>query len=101
MLWIKLLTGLQARQDGTIQIGFQERTYAVAASLSDIRRLLKVKALPKSSNLRCVFIAAGTGYIGTSLIPILIERGHRVRVQARRAQKQSCLRNAKSSRGMP
>ncbi len=87
MLWIKLAKGLQACQDRTIQIGFQERIYAVAASLSDIRRLLKVKSLPKSSNSRCVFIAGGTGYIGTSLIPILIERGHRVRVLARPVSK--------------
>jgi uncharacterized protein YbjT (DUF2867 family) len=55
----------------------------VAASISDIRLLLKVKALPKSSDSRRIFITGGTGYIGSRLIPILIERGHRVRVLIR------------------
>lgn len=55
----------------------------MAASLSDIRLLLKVKSLPKPSGSRCIFIAGGTGYIGTALIPILQERGHRVRVMVR------------------
>jgi uncharacterized protein YbjT (DUF2867 family) len=31
-----------------------------------------------------VFVAGGTGYIGRRLIPTLLERGHRVRVLARR-----------------
>jgi nucleoside-diphosphate-sugar epimerase len=30
-----------------------------------------------------VFITGGTGYIGNSLIPVLIERGHRVRALMR------------------
>jgi uncharacterized protein YbjT (DUF2867 family) len=55
----------------------------VAASISDIRLLLKVKSLPKSSDSRRVFITGGTGYIGTALIPILLERGHRVRALVR------------------
>src|ERR1700686_1124176 len=55
----------------------------VAASISDIRLLLKVKALPKSSDSRRVFITGGTGYIGSGLIPILIERGHRGRALIR------------------
>lgn len=55
----------------------------MAASISDIRLLLKVKALPKSSDSRRVFITGGTGYIGSRLIPILIERGHRVRALIR------------------
>jgi uncharacterized protein YbjT (DUF2867 family) len=55
----------------------------VAASISDIRLLLRVKSLPKSTEARRVFIAGGTGYIGTALIPILIERDHRVRVLVR------------------
>jgi uncharacterized protein YbjT (DUF2867 family) len=59
----------------------------VAASISDIRLLLKVKALPKPEGSRRVFIAGGTGYIGSSLIPILIERGHRVRVLVRPSSK--------------
>jgi len=66
----------------TIRNGPQERTNAVAASISDIRLLLKVKSLPKSSNSRRVFITGGTGYIGSSLIPVLIERDHRVRALA-------------------
>ncbi len=49
------------------------------ASISDIRLLLRVKTLPKAANSRRVFIAGGTGYIGTGLIPILLERGHRIR----------------------
>jgi uncharacterized protein YbjT (DUF2867 family) len=59
----------------------------VAASISDIRLLLKVTSLPKSSNSRRVFIAGGTGYIGSHLIPILIERGHRVRALVRPGSK--------------
>ena len=59
----------------------------MAASISDIRLLLKVKSLPKSSDSRRVFITGGTGYIGTGLIPILLERGHRVRVLVRPSSK--------------
>ncbi len=59
----------------------------MAASISDIRLLLKVKSLPKSSATRRVFITGGTGYIGSSLIPILIEREHRVRVLVRPGSK--------------
>jgi uncharacterized protein YbjT (DUF2867 family) len=59
----------------------------VAASISDIRLLLKVRSLPKSSGSRRVFITGGTGYIGTSLIPILLERGHRVRALVRPGSK--------------
>jgi len=59
----------------------------VAASISDIRLLLKVKVLPKSSDCRRVFITGGTGYIGTGLIPILLERGHRVRALVRPGSK--------------
>lgn len=55
----------------------------MAASISDIRLLLRVKSLPKSSDSRRVFITGGTGYIGTALIPVLLERGHRVRVLVR------------------
>jgi uncharacterized protein YbjT (DUF2867 family) len=39
--------------------------------------------LPKSSDSRRVFITGGTGYIGTALIPVLLEHGHRVRVLVR------------------
>lgn len=49
------------------------------ASISDIRLLLKVKQLPRCANPRRVFITGGTGYIGSSLIPVLLERGHHVR----------------------
>ena len=59
----------------------------MAASISDIRLLLKVKVLPKSSASRRVFITGGTGYIGTALIPILLERGHRVRALVRSGSK--------------
>lgn len=51
----------------------------MAASISDIRLLLKVRSLPKSADSRRVFIMGGTGYVGNALIPILLERGHRVR----------------------
>lgn len=61
--------------------------FDVAASISDIRLLLKVKSLPKSSDSRRVFIAGGTGYIGSALLPILLERGHRVRVLVRPGSK--------------
>jgi len=63
-----------------------ERTNAVAASPNN-RLLLKVKSWPKPSDPRCVFITGGTGYIGTSLIPVLIERGHRVRALVRPGSK--------------
>ncbi len=59
----------------------------MAASISDIRLLLKVKSLPKSPHSRSVFITGGTGYIGSSLIPALLERGHRVRVLVRPGSK--------------
>jgi uncharacterized protein YbjT (DUF2867 family) len=59
----------------------------VAASISDIRLLLKIKSLPKSSTSRRVFICGGTGYIGSSLIPALVERDHRVRVLIRPGSK--------------
>jgi uncharacterized protein YbjT (DUF2867 family) len=59
----------------------------VAASISDIRLLLKIKSLPKSSDSRRVFITGGTGYIGGNLIPNLLERGHRVRVLVRPGSK--------------
>jgi len=45
--------------------------------------LLKVNSLPKAANARCIFITGGTGYLGGSLIPVLIERGHRVRALIR------------------
>jgi uncharacterized protein YbjT (DUF2867 family) len=59
----------------------------VPASISDIRLLLRVKTLPKSANSRRVFIAGGTGYIGMGLIPILLERGHRIRALVRHGSK--------------
>jgi len=61
--------------------------FDVAASISDIRLLLKVKSLPRSADFRRVFIAGGTGYIGRALLPILLERGHRVRVMVRPGSK--------------
>jgi len=45
--------------------------------------LLRVKVLPKAMDARRVFITGGTGYMGNSLIPVLIERGHRVRALIR------------------
>lgn len=71
----------------TIQNDPREHTQAVAASISDIRLLLKVKSLPKSADSRRVFIAGGTGYIGSALIPVLLERDHRVRVLVRPGSK--------------
>jgi uncharacterized protein YbjT (DUF2867 family) len=59
----------------------------VAASISDIRLLLKVRSLPKAADSRLVFITGGTGYIGSVLIPALLERGHRVRALVRSGSK--------------
>ena len=53
------------------------------ASISEIRLLLKVRSLPRTSDSRRVFITGGTGYLGSSLIPVLVERGHRVRALVR------------------
>ncbi|MGB9074436.1 MAG: NAD(P)H-binding protein [Terriglobales bacterium] len=57
------------------------------ASISDIRILLKVKQLPRRSDPQRVFITGGTGYMGTLLIPALLERGHRVRALVRSGSK--------------
>jgi nucleoside-diphosphate-sugar epimerase len=55
----------------------------VAASIFDSRLSQRVRGLAKSPDARSVFITGGTGYIGNSLIPILTERGHRVRALMR------------------
>ena len=59
----------------------------MAASISDIRLLLRVKVLPKAPDARRVFVTGGTGYLGNNLIPVLIERGHRVRALVRPGSK--------------
>ncbi len=43
--------------------------------------------MPKPADSRRVFITGGTGYIGSALIPILLERGHRVRALVRPGSK--------------
>jgi uncharacterized protein YbjT (DUF2867 family) len=55
----------------------------VAASISDIRLLLRVKQLPKCADPRRVFVTGGTGYLGGNLLPVLLERGHHVRALVR------------------
>src|ERR1035438_8597478 len=87
VLWVKLLHCFLSVVRGTIEFGLKERTYFVPASISDIRLLLKVKSLPKSADSRRVFITGGTGYIGGSLIPLLLERGHRMRALVRPGSK--------------
>jgi uncharacterized protein YbjT (DUF2867 family) len=59
----------------------------VPGSISDIRLLLKVKQLPRCAHPRRVFIAGGTGYLGSRLIPSLLERGHKVRALVRSGSK--------------
>ena len=49
--------------------------------------MLKVKVLPRAPNSRRVFITGGTGYMGSELIPVLLERGHRVRALVRPGSK--------------
>ena len=55
----------------------------MGASISDIRLLLRVKKLARCAHPRRVFITGGTGYIGSQLIPALLERGHSVRALVR------------------
>lgn len=55
----------------------------MAASISDIRLLLRVKQLPKCADPRRVFVTGGTGYLGGNLLPVLLERGHHVRALVR------------------
>jgi len=77
--WIKLLWAKVA----AIRPSEEDSYSAVAASISDIRLLLKVRSLPKSGDRRRVFITGGTGYIGSALIPLLLERNHHVRALVR------------------
>ena len=56
---------------------------AMGGSISDIRSLLHVKVVAKAGHEHRVFITGATGYIGSHLIPLLIERGHRVRALVR------------------
>ncbi len=64
-----------------------EHSFGVPASISDIRQLLQVKKLPRAKDSRRVFITGGTGYMGSELIPVLLERGHRVRALVRPSSK--------------
>ena len=88
--WIQIGLKFFAKRDGrrdfTIRICPWSVLTVVAAPINS-RLLLKVESWPKTSDPRCVFITGGTGYIGTSLIPILIERGHRVRALVRSVSK--------------
>ena len=59
----------------------------MAASISDIRNMLKVQVLPKAADSRRVFITGAAGYLGSELIPVLLERGHRVRALVRPTSK--------------
>jgi uncharacterized protein YbjT (DUF2867 family) len=80
---LEVSVGLNLSADDRNPRTLAERTQPVTASISDIRLLLKVKALPQSPDSRRVFITGGTGYIGTNLIPVLVARGHRVRALVR------------------
>jgi len=71
----------------SIQSPREVRTPRMGPSISDIRLLLKVKSLPRPSDSRRVFITGGTGSIGSHLIPILVERNHRVRALVRPGSK--------------
>jgi uncharacterized protein YbjT (DUF2867 family) len=55
----------------------------MGASISDIRLLLRVKKLARCAKPRRVFVTGGTGYMGSHLIPALLERGHQVRALVR------------------
>jgi nucleoside-diphosphate-sugar epimerase len=73
----------------------------VPASISDIRMLLRVKVLPKAHDARRVFITGGTGYLGSNLIPVLIERGHRVRALIRTGSRGKVPRGCEVVTGNP
>jgi uncharacterized protein YbjT (DUF2867 family) len=59
----------------------------VPGSISDIRLLLRVKQLPRCADPRHVFVTGGTGYLGSRLIPALLERGHKLRALVRPGSK--------------
>ena len=54
----------------------------MAASISDIRLLLKVKRLPRCQVPRRVFITGGTGYIGTNQVRALVRPGSKGHIPA-------------------
>lgn len=59
----------------------------MAASISDIRLLLRVKVLPRAIETRRIFVTGATGHLGNNLVPVLVERGHRVRALVRAGSK--------------
>jgi uncharacterized protein YbjT (DUF2867 family) len=52
-------------------------------------------------NGRSVFVTGGTGYLGGALLPVLLSRGHEVRVLADRARNGRFPRAARSSPAIP
>lgn len=79
--------GLHSFAVSSIRNPAGERSKAMGASISDIRLLLRVKKLARCVDSRRVFITGGTGYIGSHLIPALLERGHHVRALVRTESK--------------
>ena len=72
------------QNDHTHEASYSHGIYAIIASCPSIRAIAGYQAVIR----RCVFITGASGYMGRSLIPTLLARGHTVRALARAASAQ-------------